>query len=146
MELTTMTYDSATKGALQVSGETGDWFIIHRDGKVAGPAVPPRIGAVIELAPGTYEVFVNKTKREVTIHAGEKTILLTGTLVVEGKGDWYTPSQGKEVKLASVQPSLNSPVALFAGTYSVSVRVGLKTEKLTDDAQVVAGKKTVLKR
>jgi len=145
-EATTEPYDSATKGALQVKGDTADWFNVHLDGKSAGPKVPPRLGSVAELAPGTYEVFVNKTKREVTVRAGEKTILLTGTLVVEGKGDWYTPYQGKEAKLAGVQPTLGSPVALFAGTYSVTVQVGTKSEKLTDDAQVAAGQKTVLKR
>ncbi len=145
-EETTVPFDNAKKGALQVKGDTGDWFSVWQGEKRASPGVSPRVGGTIELAPGDYEVYVNKTKRKVTITAGKKTILLTGTLVVEGKGDWYIPYQGDEAKLVGVQPKVNSPVSLFAGTYSVYVYANLKSEKLTDDAKVTAGKKTVLKR
>lgn len=143
-EETTVPFDNAEKGALQVKGDTGDWFSVWQGDKRASPGVPPRLGGTIELAAGDYEVYVNKTKRKVTITAGKKTVLLTGTLVVEGKGDWYTPYQGDEAKLVGVQPRINSPVALFAGTYSVYVYAGTKNDKLTDDAKVTAGKKTVV--
>ncbi|HKI37822.1 MAG TPA: hypothetical protein VKA46_38570 [Gemmataceae bacterium] len=150
-EAATAPYDSATRGALQVKGDaTGDWFVVYQDGKrvaLPGLSVPPTLNTVVELVPGTYEVLVNKTKRMVTIRAGEKAVLLTGTLVVEGEGNWYTPYQGDEAKLARGQPKMNSAIALFPGTYTVWVRVRLdQSEKLTDSAQVLPGEKTVLKR
>jgi hypothetical protein len=150
-EATTAPYDSATRGALQVKGDaTGDWFVVYQDGKRAalpGLGAPPALNTVVELAPGTYEVFVNKTKRMVTIRAGEQAVLLTGTLVVEGEGSWYTPYQGDEAMLARGQPKMNSAIALFPGTYTVWVRVRLdQSEKLTDSAQVLPGQKTVLQR
>jgi hypothetical protein len=145
-EETTAPHSSPTQGGLQVTGDTDDWFTVHQNGKQAGPSTPPKLNSVIELAPGAYEVSVNKTKRTVTIEAGKKTIVATGTLIVEGKGDWWTPHQGGEAKLVNAPPTLNSPLALFPGTYAVTVHVGQKDEKLTDDARVVAGEKTVLKR
>jgi hypothetical protein len=118
---------------------------VSQDGKRVGSATPPRLNGVVELPPGTYDVSVNKTKRTATVRAGKKTVLLTGTLVVEGKGDWYTPHQGGEAKLTDAPPTLNHPIALFPGTYAVTVHVGVNDEKLTDDAKVSAGEKTVLK-
>lgn len=140
-------YDSKTDGALQVRGDTAEFVIITRDGKKAGPLTPPKLNASFELAPGTYEVSVNRTKRTVKIQAGKKTILQTGTLVVESKeGNWYAPYEGKERRVADAPPKMNAPIALFPGKYSVVVHVGDKDEKLADDANVEAGKKTVLKK
>jgi hypothetical protein len=140
-------YDSKTDGALQVRGDTAEFVIITRDGKKAGPLTPPKLNASFELAPGTYEVSVNRTKRTVKIQAGKKTILQTGTLVVEAKeGNWYVPYEGKERCVADAPQKLNAPIALFPGKYSVVVHVGDKDEKLADDATVEAGKKTVLKK
>lgn len=139
-------YDSRTKGALQVKGDTGDWFQTKKKGKDVGPPVPPKLNDTIELPPGMYDVFVNKTRRAVTIHAGKKTVLATGTLLVEGKGNWYTPYEGKEARVAKVQPAMGAPIALFPGTYSVVVHVGTRQVKLTDDAKISAGQKTVLRR
>jgi hypothetical protein len=145
-EETTAPYDSKTKGALRVKGDTGDWFLVQQGGKPAVPQAPPRLNNSVELAPGTYDVLVNRTKRTVTIRVGKETALQTGTLVVEGKGaSWYAPYEGKERRVADSPPALNSPIALFPGTYALLVRVGDRDRKLAD-AKVVAGKKTVVKR
>jgi hypothetical protein len=141
-------YDSKTQGALQVKsvgGKTAEWFDVLQNGKRAIAGNPPRLDSTVELAPGAYVVAVNHTERKVTIETGKKTILLTGELVVEGKGaDWYVPYQGKERKLASNPPTLNHPTALFAGSYTVFVRVNMMEKKL-GEAEVAAGRKTVLK-
>jgi hypothetical protein len=144
-------YDSKTHGALQVRGDTKDWFLITRDGKDAGPATPPLLKSTVELAPGTYDVSVNKTKRTVKVQAGKKTILETGTLDVEGKGaDWYAPYEGKDRRTADAPPKLNTPIALFPGKYTVHVhyrdeKSADKDAILDDAARVEAGQKTVLK-
>jgi hypothetical protein len=146
-EMSEIAYDSKTHGALEVRGDTGDWILINRDGKKAGPAVPPKLNTTVELEPGAYEVSVNRTQRAIKVQVGKKTVLQTGTLVVEGKGaDWYAPYQGKERKTSDAPPKLNAPIALFPGSYTVLVRVGDKNVKLTDAAQIAAGQKTVLKR
>jgi hypothetical protein len=146
-ETSEVAYNSKTHGALEVRGDTSEWFLINRDGKKAGPNVPPKLNSAVELEPGTYEVSVNRTKRTVKIQTGKKMILQTGTLAVEGKGaDWYAPFAGKERLTADAPPKLNAPMALFPGTYAVLVRVGDKNVKLTDNAQIAAGQKTVLKR
>jgi hypothetical protein len=146
-EETSAPYASANHGALRVKGDTGDWFLITQGGKPAGQSTPPRLNDAVELAPGTYEVAVNKTKRSVTVRAGKETVLQTGTLVVEGRGaDWYSPYEGKEQRVTDAPPTLNKPIALFAGTYSVLLRVGDRDVKLTDSAKVVAGQRTVLKK
>lgn len=141
-------YDSKTHGALQVKSvgpKPVDWFDVLRDGKRAIPGNPKLLNGMVELPPGTYVVEVNRTQRKVTIEAGKKTVLWTGELVVEGKGaDWYAPYQGKERKLVSNPPLLNRPTALFPGTYTVFVHVGTEDKKL-GEAQVKAGRKTVLK-
>lgn len=123
-------YASKTLGALQVktvSEDSGEWFDVLQDGKRAVSDGPPLLNSTVELAPGAYVVSVNRTERMVSIAAGVKTILWTGELVVRGKkgsGDFYAPFQGQERKLANVEPVVNSPVALFAGTYTVKVLGG----------------------
>jgi YVTN family beta-propeller protein len=139
-------YNSKTHGSLRVTGDTGDWFTAMQDGKQAHPGNPPKLGGRVELLPGKYEVLVNKTKRVVTIHAGKETTLRTGTLVVEGAGTFYAPYEGDERRVASNPPVLGSSIALFPGTYSVRVQVFDKSVKLTDNARIVAGEKTVLKK
>lgn len=144
-EQTIEPYSSKVNGAILVKGETKDWFDIWADGfrKVQAPR---NLNGTEEIAPGTYEVLVNKTKRVVKVEAGKKVVLLTGTLVVEGdKASFYAPYQDKERKCAGSPPLLNRPIALFAGNYAVDLRVGDRDVRLTEVAQVVAGKRTVLK-
>jgi hypothetical protein len=143
----TVPYNSKTHGNLRVKGDTGDWFAVQQGGKNAGPPTPPRLNSAVELPPGQYDVLVNRTKRTVTIQVGKETVLWTGTLVVEGKGaSWYAPYEGKERRVVANPPTLNNPIALFPGTYSVLVRVDERDRKLADNVQVTAGKKTVLKK
>jgi len=143
-------YDGKTRGALQVntvSEKTGEWFDVLQNGKRAFAGATPKLNTTIELAPGTYVVSVNRTERKVTIEVGKKTVLWTGELVVEGakgSGDFYAPFQGKERKLANVQPVVNIPTALFAGKYTVKLFAG-KTRDL-GEVEVKAGKRTVLKQ
>src|SRR5262249_21860102 len=116
------------------------------------PAVSdnPRLNSTIQLAPGTYVVSVNRTERKVSIEVGKKSILLTGELMVEAKKGtpgWYTPFQGKEAKVVDAPPVLNSPIALFAGTYTVFYREsGITNPEKLGEAEVKAGSKTVVKR
>jgi hypothetical protein len=103
------------------------------------------VNNTIELAPGTDVVEVNRTRRKVAIEVGKKTVLRTGEFVVEGKGaEWYTPYEGKERKLVGNPPFLNTPTALFAGTYTVYVHVDTGEKKL-GAAEVTAGRKAVIK-
>src|SRR5262245_28092431 len=74
-------YDSKTHGALQVksvSDKPTDWFDVLQNGKRAYSGNPKLLNSTVELAPGTYDVDVNRTRRKVTIDAGKKTILQTG--------------------------------------------------------------------
>ena len=140
-------YDSKTQGALLVKGDTDDWFVVTQDGKRVGGNAPPKLNSSVELAPGDYDVTVNRTRRSVTIRAGKQVVLQTGDLVVEGKGaSWYAPYEGKERRVQDAPPVLNAPIALFAGSYSVVVHVGDHDEKLADAARVEPGRKTVLKK
>jgi len=148
-EESVVTYDSKAHGALQVktvSQKTAHWFNVEQNGKAAYPAAAPLLNSTIELAPGEYLVSVNRTERKVTIEAGKKTVLWTGELVVEGpkgSGDFYAPFQGKDKKVTSAEPVLNSPLPLFAGTYTVKV-FGSKSRDLGETA-VKPGERTVLK-
>ncbi|HEY8504497.1 MAG TPA: hypothetical protein VIL46_07935 [Gemmataceae bacterium] len=150
-EQSVVPYDSKTHGALRVTGigkQAGDYFEVLRDGKPAYPGSPPLLNNTLELAPGTYVVDVNRTRRGVTIEAGRKTVLRTGELVVEGApatAYWY-PVRGKERKLASNPPLLNRGRALFPGTYTVFVHVDVTTgDKNLGTASVKPGRRTVLK-
>jgi hypothetical protein len=144
-------YDSKTHGALQVntvSEKTNEWFDVLQNGKRAFSGVPPLLNSKIELVPGAYVVRVNHTERKVTIEAGKKTVLLTGEVMVEGEkgsGDFYAPFQGKERKLAGVEPVVNTPTSLFAGKYTVKLFAGTKSKDL-GEAEVKAGKRTVIKQ
>ena len=105
-EMSEVAYDSKTHGALEVRGDTGDWILINRDAKKAGPAVPPKLNTTVELEPGTYEVSVNRTQRAIKVQVGKKTVLQTGTLVVEGKGaDWYAPTRARSGRPAMLHPN-----------------------------------------
>lgn len=145
-EKTEVAYKSTTHGAIQVNGTTGDWFTIYQGKKDVGPGVPPKVGGTAEILPGEYDVYVNKTKRTVTVKAGMKVVLETGTLVVEGKGaDWWTPHVGKERMIVSNPPILGAALSLFPGKYTVRVhKFGTDDVELTDAAKVEPGKKTVL--
>jgi hypothetical protein len=141
-------YDSKTRGALQVntvSEKTGEWFDVLQDGKNVISGAPQKLNTTVELAPGAYVVRVNRTERKISIEAGKKTVLLTGELVVqgpEGSSDFYALN-GKEKMLASAEPVVNSPTALFAGKYTVTL-FGKKPKDL-GEAEVIVGKRTVVK-
>ena len=119
-------YDGATHGAVEVNGVSAtpvDWFEVLQNGERAVAGNPPLLNNAVELAPGTYVVDVNRTRRTVTVEAGRKTILWTGDLVVRGEPEtafWY-PQQGDERTLSSNPPLLNRARALFPGTYTVFV-------------------------
>ena len=141
-------HDSKTHGAVQVKGDTTDWFEVLKDGKVLD-TVPKLLNGTRELEPGEYEVRVNKVSRKVKVEAGKKVVLLTGTLVVEGKGLYWYPLVRGERKVAGnrLNPDLNKPIALFPGTYAADVNVNLrKVVRVAEAARVVAGEKTVVKQ
>lgn len=142
-------YDNKTHGALQVKcirDEPKEWFDVLQDGKRAFKGNPPLLNKTIELMPGAYMVDVNRTQRKVTVEAGKKTILWTGDLIVEGTPEsayWY-PMQGNARRVRGNPPTLNTPRALFPGTYDVHVSVDLKNKDL-GEATVKPGLKTTLK-
>jgi hypothetical protein len=143
-------YESKTHGALQVltiRENPSEWYSVSRNGNNAIPSAPPLLNSTVALVPGEYLVNVNHTLRKVIITLGKKTILWTGEVVVEGgrgSGDFYAPFQGKEKKLTSAEALVNHPTSLFAGKYTVMLWEfpGSKTF----DAEVKAGKRTVIKR
>jgi len=149
-EESVVAFDSKTRGALEVrtvSENSNHWFRVEQNGKQAYPAAPPLLNSTIELAPGAYSVFVNRTERKVTLEAGKKTVLWTGELMVEaakGSTDFYAPFQGKDKKVTTAEPVVNSPIPLFAGTYTVKVFSIQKTRDL-GSAEVKPGQRTVLK-
>jgi len=149
-EESVVAYESKTRGALQVrtvNAKSNEWFVVEKDGKRAFSGAPPLLNSSIELAPGDYVVSVNRTEHKITIDAGKKTVLWTGEVMVEGKkgsGDFYAPFQGKAKKLAAVEPLVNTPTALFAGKYTVTVFMGVKSKDL-GDVEVKPGERTVLK-
>lgn len=143
-------HDSTTQGALQVmsvSDDPGDWFDVLQNGERALAGSPTRLNGTVELAPGTYDVVVNRTRRTVTLRAGEKTILWTGELMVEGQpeGAYWYPMQGDERRLAANPPPLNGARAFFPGTYTVFVHAGVGApDENLGAAEVEAGRRTVL--
>jgi hypothetical protein len=150
-EQSVVEYDSKTHGAVQVksvSEEPTDSFDVLRDGKRAFDGNPKLLNGTLKLAPGAYVVVVNRTERKVNIEAGKKTILWTGDLIVESKREvnFWVPKQGKETRLAANPPLVNSSVALFPGTYTVYLDLGVGLDpKNLGEAEVKAGKKTVVK-
>jgi len=152
-EQITEDYDSKTHGAVQVKSVTAksnDWFMVFQKGKQLVPPGKPLLDTTVKLAPGTYVARVNGTERKVKIDAGKKTILLTGELIVEAKKGtpgWYIPFQGKERRLASNPPILNSPIALFAGKYTVVwYEGGVGKREDLGQPEIKAGQRTVLKK
>ena len=54
-EETVEAYDSQTRGAIQVKGDTTDWFEVYKaDKAVTFPH--PLLGKTVEVEPGEYEV------------------------------------------------------------------------------------------
>ena len=98
-------YDSKTHGAVQVKGDTTDWFDVAKNGKSI-LTVPKLLNGTLELEPGDYEILVNRTSRKATIEVGKKVVFTTGTLQAEGKGLYYYPAgwQGAEGCSQSQQP------------------------------------------
>ena len=150
-EQTAVDFDSKTHGAVQVksaSEKPGDSFNVIPEGKKEFLGPPEILDGTRELAPGTYVIDVNRTRRKVKVEAGKKTVLLTGDLVVESKreGTIWSPKQEKELKYMSNPPVVNSRIALFPGTYEVYINVG-ETINLKEfgKAVVKAGEKTVFK-
>jgi hypothetical protein len=146
-EQTTEPYSNKTRGAIQVKGETGDYFFVFKDGKNMQRGNNWLLNAIVPFPPGDYVVEVNHTKRSINVTIGKTTIVHTGTLQVEGtKNRLWAPFQGNERKLRGNNPLVNHPLALFAGSYRVDViDPGVRTYTLTQNAQVVAGKKTVIR-
>ncbi len=152
-EQSVVAHDSKTHGAVQVrsaSERPSDSFQVLQNGKSVTDGNPTLLDGKLEVAPGTYVVEVNRTRRTVTVEAGKMTVLWTGDLMVESqrKGKYWLPKQGKETRLASNPPIVNARVALFPGTYAVYVQAeaGAPVDlKGLVTAYVKAGKKTVVK-
>ncbi len=149
-EDTVVAWESETLGALEVRSpdrDPADWFEVLRDGQRAVPGAPRRLNGSVELPPGTYEVVVNRTPRTVEVQAGEKTVLWTGELVVEGEPDtasWY-PMQGDDRRLSANPPTLNTARSFFPGSYTVYVHFGVQAPNANlGEAEVVAGQRTVI--
>src|SRR5688572_28257434 len=103
-EMTTTSHSNASLGALQSSGDTKDCVMISKGGK-ANPGNPPLLNATIELEPGEYVLDLNKTTRTVTLSAGKKIVLASGSVVVTKKGaGFWVPMQGSENRYASNPP------------------------------------------
>lgn len=149
-EQSVVDYDSKTHGAVQVKSvreNPTNSFDVLRDGKALG-GNPKLLNGTLKLEPGAYVIVVNRTERKVNIDAGKKTILWTGDLFVESKREvnFWIPKQGKETRLAANPPLVNRSVALFPGTYTVYLDLGVGFEpKNLGEAEVKAGKKTVVK-
>jgi hypothetical protein len=140
-------HDSKTSGALQVNAvnaKTAEWFDVLQNDKRAVAGAPPRLNSTVELAPGAYVVKVNRTERKVNIEVGKKTILLPGEILVKGKGGLWSPWQGKERRLATVEPRVNDSLSLFAGKYTVKVFVFGQATKEQGPVEVKAGERTVV--
>lgn len=144
-------YEHETLGALQVMSASPNpvyWFQVRRNDS-AMPGNPPLLNSTVELAPGNYDVNVNRTRRPVTIEAGRKTILWTGDLVVEGgvsSAYWYA-IEGTESRYTSNPPLVGTPLALFPGSYRAVVVTSVTVPSDTmGPADVVAGRRTTLRR
>jgi hypothetical protein len=148
-EKTVEVYDNKTRGAIQVNGDTKDWFEVYRGEKaVAFPY--PLLGKTAEVEPGEYEVQVNRSSRKVTVEAGKKVVLQTGTLELAGKDGlyWYPVVGGKRmVGTNRNPPSPGAKLALFPGTYAVDLNLNLrKVVRVTESAKVEVGKTTTVKQ
>lgn len=150
-EQSVVAYDNPTYGALQVRSlqkNPANWFEVLQNGKPALSGNPKLLNGTVELAPGTYEVGVNRTQRTVTIEAGKKTVLWTGELIVEGEpsGAFWYPMEDTERRLASNPPTLNSSINLFPGAYTVFVHVIVgQPDTNLGTAEVLAGRRTTLR-
>src|SRR4051794_28813231 len=108
------------RGALTVAGDTSDSFSVYKGGR-AVTAIPPLLSATVELEPGAYEARVNGTGRLVTVEAGKKAVLRTGTVVVTGDTtDSYQVYQGDKALLGN-PALLNAARAFFPGRCEVAV-------------------------
>lgn len=139
-------WSSTAAGAIAVLGDTRDWFDVLRDGARATPGAPPLLNATVEVPPGTYQVRVNNSERTVSVTAGEKTVLRTGTLVVEGtEANFWAPYLGEERLAAANPPTLDAPLALLPGSYRVELNVGQSRQiVLADGVAVRPGQTTKL--
>lgn len=150
-EISVVAYDSQTHGAIEVQSmldDPSDWFQVVQGEKSAISGVPPLLNNTVKVLPGEYEVIVNDTRRTVTVAAGEKTVLLTGELVVEGehKSAFWFPAHDDDEKLAGVQPLFNKSRPLFAGTYRVYAVIHSSDGAIDlGSAEVKPGEKTVVK-
>jgi hypothetical protein len=144
-------YESTTHGALQVMSvrdDPTDWFDVFQGGERAFDGNPRLLGSTLELLPGTYDVDVNRTRRQVTIAAGRRTIVWTGELRVEGEpsGAYWYPMQGSEQMLSSNPSTLGSSRDFFPGTYTVFVHVSVGVPDANlGEAEVRAGQTTLLR-
>ena len=85
-------FDSRTTGAVQLNGDTEDWFEVLKDGKRAYSGAPPLLNNMVELSPGEYDVAVNKSTRTIKVEKGKMTGRWT---LPEAKGRVYTESWTK---------------------------------------------------
>ncbi|MDX1500732.1 MAG: hypothetical protein R3325_00095 [Thermoanaerobaculia bacterium] len=147
-EVTVQPWNDPSGGAVEVLGDTRDWFdVVHDDGTRAFPGNPPVLGNAVAVAPGTYRVRVNNTERRVTVRSGEKIVLRTGTLIVEGtRASFWAPYLGDERMVALNPPTLGSALALLPGSYRVELTVEQnRTVVLAEAATVEAGRTTTLR-
>ena len=152
-EIATEAYASKDRGAVEVrvsNKETRDYFIVRAVGASdKDKRMDKLLNSTMELKPGAYVVEVNKTQRKVDVNAGEKVVLWTGELVVEGKPEtmaWYA-MDGKVKLQAAAEPLLNKAIALFPGSYAVFVDTSLTGPDMSlGTAKIIAGRKLVLKK
>jgi hypothetical protein len=68
-EKTVEAYGSQTRGAVQVKGDTTDWFDVAKSGKSI-LTVPKLLNGTLELEPGDNEIVVNRKSRSGSARIG----------------------------------------------------------------------------
>jgi hypothetical protein len=144
-EMATTDHPNAKLGALQVTGDTRDFVLITSKAGKAYGGNPPLLGETIELEPGEYVVDLNKTTRTVTLGAGKKVVLASGSVLVtkKGAGFWF-PMQGDENRYATNPPNSGAAISLFPGTFDIYVNEFPNNNKVAEGVKVVAGRRVTL--
>ena len=106
------------KGAIQIAGKTDEYFyVLDSAGKQLTNA---KLGQAAPVAPGRYEVRLNRSSHPVTVEAKTITRCASGSILASGTTDeYFYVFDGANTQLASQK--IGRALDLFPGKYKVEL-------------------------
>jgi hypothetical protein len=126
-------------GIVSIAGTGNDTFYVYDETGTGDYLAYAKLNEEIELFPDTYTLSLNKSRQNITVESGEKSVATAGAVSVAGIGaDTFYIYEDDLSGNYLAYAKTNQDIEILPGSYIVSMN------DTKEPAEVKAGEKTVL--